>query len=386
MTPRTPEKPIPFIDLVKPHVTLKQELLAVVAQAVDSASFIGGPMVAGFEADFAEYVGTRFAAGVGSGTDALRFALLAMGIGPGQGVVTVPNTFIATTEAITQTGAKIYFVDCEADTCLLDVNRLEAFLKEHCAQGAQRERPAALLPVHLYGQCADMDGILGLARKYELRVLEDAAQAHGATYKNKPAGSLGDAAAFSFYPAKNLGACGEAGAVTTNDPQIDAQVRMLRDHGQRTKYYHVLEGYNGRLDAIQAGFLRVKLRRLEEWNHQRRQLARIYDQAFAGSDGVRPVRVLPHNHSCYHLYVIQVAQRDALRAWLEAKGMATGLHYPLPLHLQECYQHLGYAPGSFPAAERSAAEVLSLPIYPGLEAEQARRVAQEVLNFLHQRA
>lgn len=380
---RTPTGPVPFVDLIKPHVVLKQELLEVVAQALDSASFIGGPMVAGFEADFAGYVGTRFAAGVGSGTDALRFALMAMGIGPGQGVVTVPNTFIATTEAISQAGAKIYFVDCEADTCLLDVNRLEDFLRERFERGPQGERPAAILPVHLYGQTADMDAILSLARKYELKVLEDAAQAHGATYKGRPAGCLGDAASFSFYPGKNLGACGEAGAVTTNDPQIDERVRMLRDHGQRTKYYHLLEGYNGRLDAIQAGFLRVKLRHLDEWNQKRRQLAQIYDRAFAGAEGIRPVRILSHNLSCHHLYVIQVAPRDALKAHLEAKGIATGLHYPVPLHLQECYHRLGYSRGTFPCAERSASEIISLPIYPDLEAEQVSRVAQEVLSFFH---
>lgn len=377
---------IPFLDLIAQHSPLKDELMQVVSGAIDSAGFIGGPLVSGFEADFARYVRTQYAVGVGSGTDALRLALMALGIGEGARVITVPNTFIATTEAISQAGAQIDFVDVDEDTCLMNPNCLEDFLRGCFAKRTKAERPVAIVPVHLYGQCADMDAIQNLATRYELKVLEDAAQAHGATYRGKPAGGLGDAAAFSFYPGKNLGALGEAGAVTTNNPAVAEKVRILRDHGQQTKYFHSLEGYNSRLDAIQAGFLRVKLRYLDEWNHQRRQLSQIYDQAFAEVEGIRPVRILPHNHSCYHLYVIQVAQRDALKAWLEAKGIATGLHYPLPLHLQECYRHLGYSRGSFPGAERSAAELLSLPIYPSLEAEQAMRVAQEVLNFLHQRA
>lgn len=376
---------IPFLDLISQHSPLKDELMQVVSGAIDSAGFIGGPLVSGFEGDFARYVQTQYAIGVGSGTDALRLALLALGIRKGARVITVPNTFIATTEAISQAGASIDFVDVDEDTCLMDPGCLEDFLRDCFAKRPKSQRPVAVVPVHLYGQCADMDAIRGLANKYELKVLEDAAQAHGATYKGKSAGGLGDAAAFSFYPGKNLGALGEAGAVTTNYPEVADKVRILRDHGQRTKYFHSLEGYNSRLDAIQAGFLRVKLRRLDEWNEKRRRIAAIYDQSFDGIGGIRPVKILPYNHSCYHLYVIHVTQRDALKPWLEAKRIAIGLHYPLPLHLQECYRHLGYSPGSFPRAERSAAELLSLPIYPDLAEEQARRVAQEVLNFLHQR-
>lgn len=375
------DKLIPFLDLATQHQSIRLELLQVLAEAIENAGFVGGPMVKGFEADFAHYVGTGFAIGVGSGTAALRLTLLSLGLTPGAGVITVPNTFIATVEAITQAGGRIEFVDCEPDTCLLDPNRLEAWLKQRFSSGPKEARPAAIIPVHLYGQCADMDAILELARRYELKVLEDAAQAHGATYRGRPAGSLGDAAAFSFYPGKNLGALGEAGAVTTNNPAITEQVRMLRDHGQRTKYYHVTEGYNERLDAIQAGFLKVKLKYLDGWNQKRAVVAAIYDGAFAGVNQVRPVTVSPHNVSCYHLYVIHVSNRDELQGQLKSKGIQTGLHYPVPLHLQECYAHLGFARGSFPNAEKSAGELLSLPIFPEMEPEEALRVATEVINF-----
>jgi dTDP-4-amino-4,6-dideoxygalactose transaminase len=373
---------IPFLDLIAQHSPLKDELMQVMSGAIDSAGFIGGPLVSGFEADFARYVRTQYAVGVGSGTDALRLALMALGIGGGARVITVPNTFIATTEAISQAGAQIDFVDVDGDTCLMDPNSLEDFLKDCFAKSKPAERPVAIVPVHLYGQCADMDAITALAKRYELKVLEDAAQAHGATYKGKSAGGLGDAAAFSFYPGKNLGALGEAGAVTTDDRAVAEKVQILRDHGQSTKYYHGVEGYNSRLDAIQAGFLRVKLPYLDEWNDQRRQIAAIYDQSFAGDDEVRPVRIAPGNVSCYHLYVIRVRERGALQAKLKESGIMTGLHYPLPLHLQECYTPLGFGKGAFPRAEKAASELLSLPMYPSMRLEQAARVAQKIKQFV----
>lgn len=348
---------------------------------MDEATFVGGPAVTEFETEFARFVGSEFAVGVASGTDALRLALIAMGIAPGARVVTVPNTFIATTEAISQAGGRFEFVDVDPDTCLMDSNRLEDHLKKRFRSAPSDAHPSAIVPVHLYGQCADMDAINDLARKYELLVLEDAAQAHGATYKGRSAGTLGDAAAFSFYAGKNLGACGEAGAVVTNNQEIADKVRMLRDHGQKSKYFHTLEGYNARLDALQAGILRVKLRYLPEWNAARREIAAFYDAAFAGSEWVRPIRVKPYNVSCYHVYVIHVPQRDALQVHLKALGIATGLHYPIPLHLQECYTYLNLGVGCFPHAERSASESLSLPIFPELGIERAQYVADAVKNF-----
>ena len=371
---------IPFFDLPAQHIALKQELMQVFSDALDSAGFSGGPIVEAFEEEFAAFVGVNHAVGVASGTDALELALVAMGIKAGSRVVTVPNTFIATTEIISRAGARIDFVDIDPETCLMDPNRLEEHLKRRFA-GPRVDWPSAIIPVHLYGQCADMDAVLCLGQQYDLLVLEDAAQAHGATYKGKPAGSMGHAAAFSFYPGKNLGACGEAGAVTTNDPGIAEKVAMLRDHGQQTKYYHAVEGCNGRLDAIQAGFLRVKLPHLAKWNALRQQVAGAYDSAFEGVDWLRLVKVRPDNVSSHHLYVIHTRQRDQLREHLEKNSIETGLHYPLPLHLQECYVHLGFERGSFPEAERSADELVSLPMFPELGLDRARKVIDSVLAF-----
>jgi dTDP-4-amino-4,6-dideoxygalactose transaminase len=284
-----------------------------------------------------------------------------------------------------QVGARIAFVDIDPDTCLMDPNRLEDFLKARFASGAPEDRPAAVVPVHLYGQCVDMDAVNELARRHGLRVLEDAAQAHGARYRGRPAGTLGDAAAFSFYPGKNLGACGDAGAVTTSNLAVAEEVRTLRDHGQKQKYVHVREGYNARLDALQAGFLRVKLRHLEGWNQRRREAAAWYDRDLADLERVRPVQVQPWNVPARHLYVVHAAQRDALQTYLKGRGITCGLHYPIPLHLQACYAALGYGPGSLPQAEWSAARVLSLPLYPELEAEQVRRVVAAVRAFAEDR-
>ena len=386
---------IPFLDLITPHVELEPQLTEVFRQALCTAGFIGGPMVEEFEASFAEFCAADHAIAVSSGTDALRFALMACGVGPGDVVVTVPNTFIATTEAISQARAIPEFVDVDEQTNNISVEMLERFLEKRCVRNNAGKlislrcgRPVtAVIPVHLYGQMADMDPILALAERFGLVVIEDACQAHGAEYFSKrlnrwmKAGSVGRAAAFSFYPGKNLGACGEAGAVTTNDAGVSAKVRMLRDHGQEKKYVHGLEGYNGRLDAIQAGILRVKLSYLEQWNSQRRERAGNYDRLLADNDSV----IRPHEPSwsrgVYHLYVVRTSDREGLMNHLKEAGVGTGIHYPIPLHLQKAYSPLNYNPGDFPVTERLATEIVSLPMYPQLTESQQAIVAREVLAF-----
>jgi dTDP-4-amino-4,6-dideoxygalactose transaminase len=390
---------IPFLDLVTPHRELKNELVAVFEHALETAGFIGGPMVAGFEEDFGRFCGTRHCVGVGSGTDAVRFALLAAGVKPGDVVVTVPNTFIATAEAITQAGATPDFVDVDKRTYNMDPEQLGKYLRVQCSvdetvgrvYNRKLGRPVtAVVPVHLYGQPADMDPILDLAQRFGVGVVEDACQAHGAEYFSKKenawkkAGSMGKAAAFSFYPGKNLGACGEGGAVTTNDDEIARQVRMLRDHGQSRKYFHDVEGYNGRLDAIQAGILRVKLRHLAKWNEERRGAVACYRDLF-GAAAVEKL-ILPFEpnwaRSVYHLYVVRVSNRDALIGHLAAAGIGTGIHYPIPLHLQKAYESLGYEAGDFPIAEELASEIVSLPMFPNLTVDQQERVISEIRSFI----
>ncbi len=291
----------------------------------------------------------------------------------------MPNTFIATAAAITQAGGAIEFVNVDPSTCLMDPNRLEDHLKRRATP--ETVRPGVVLPVHLYGQCADMDAICDVARRHGLRVLEDAAQAHGSTYRGQPAGALGDAAAFSFYPGKNLGACGEGGAVTTNDPELARHVLLLRDHGRSDKYAHSIEGYNGRLDAIQAGILQLKLKHLPAWNQRRRHWAGIYDAGLARLSSLRLVRRRAYQESSHHLYVIRSSGREALQGYLREQGIATGVHYPIALHLQACYQRLGLAAGSFPHAEAACAEVLSLPMFPELRVEQVERVVAALRAF-----
>ena len=355
-------------------------------------------MVEEFEREFAEFCQAGHCLGVGNGTDALRFALIAAGVRPGDTVVTVPNTFIATTEAISQAGARPDFVDVEERTFNMDARKLDEYLETQCCleRGTGKllhrktgSRVTGIVPVHLYGQMADMDPILELAERHNLLVIEDACQAHGAAYYSrkehcwKKAGSMGAAAAFSFYPGKNLGACGEAGAVTTNDPELARKVRMLRDHGQAQKYSHEIEGYNGRLDAIQAGILTAKLQRLAEWNQKRRAIARRYGELLRSQ--VERM-ILPYESSLqravYHLYVVRVKNRDRLQAHLARANITTQVHYPIPLHLQPAYATLGHKIGDFPVTEKAAAEILSLPMYPQLEAWQQREVAQEVTHAL----
>jgi dTDP-4-amino-4,6-dideoxygalactose transaminase len=383
---------IPFLDLVTPHIELERELTEVFQKALRTAGFIGGPMVEEFETAFASFCETRYAIGVNSGTDALRFALMACGVQQGDVVLTVPNTFIATTEAISQAGALPDFIDIDEQTYNLSVERLSEYL-EQCTRDAEGRivsrrsgRPiTAVVPVHLYGQMADMDPILELADQYGLMVVEDACQAHGAEYFSRKnnrwmkAGSMGRAAAFSFYPGKNLGACGEAGAATTNDAEIARQIKMIRDHGQAQKYYHDIEGYNGRLDAIQAGLLHVKLAHLAKWNAQRRERAEEYNRLLSASDAVICPYEPSWSRSVYHLYVIRTTNRESVMKDLKDIGIGTGIHYPIPLHLQKAYASLGYSPGDCPIAESVSAEVLSLPMYPTLTQPQQAVVTEEIL-------
>lgn len=388
------DEKIPFLDLVTVHRGLEEEFVEILRTALSTAGFIGGPMVQGFEQDFARFCESRCCVGVSSGTDALRFALMAAGIRSGDIVVTVPNTFIATTEAISQAGGRPDFVDIDERTYTMNPIELRQYLEKKCTWDSKGKRAihngtgnpvTAVVPVHLYGQMVDMDSILALAAQYNLKVIEDACQAQGAEYFSqkenrwRKAGSMGHAAAFSFYPGKNLGACGEAGAMTTNDEQLDQTCRLLRDHGQSKKYFHDIEGYNGRLDAIQAGFLRAKLRHLKKWNEQRREIAERYHKLFVGTEGVV---TLPHqpewSRSVYHLYVVRVADRAQLQRRLEDVGISTGIHYPIALHLTQAYEGLGFHVGDFPVAEKTASQVLSLPMFPELTARQQERVAAEV--------
>jgi dTDP-4-amino-4,6-dideoxygalactose transaminase len=343
---------------------------------MENADFIGGPQVAGFEAEFGAYCESEYCVGVNSGTDALRFALIAAGVGPGDEVITVPHTFIATTEAISQVGAKPVFVDIAVKTHNMDVSRIA---------GAITPRTRAIVPVHIYGQPADMDPILEIAHKNDLVVIEDACQAHGALYKGKRTGSMGLIGCFSFYPGKNLGAFGEAGAVVTQSEEMANKIRMIRDHGQAQKYHHQMEGYNGRLDAIQAGVLRIKLRRLETWNQARRRNAGLYNELLSRIQGVTiPVELDGCRH-VYHLYVILVDDRNALQEYLAEKGVDTGLHYPVPLHLQKAYARQGHREGDFPVTESVARRVLSLPMFPELVEEQVEYVAHCIAQFMKKR-
>lgn len=388
---------IPFLDLVTPHRELEHELAAVFKDALSTAGFIGGPMVENFEREFAQFCESSHCVGVGSGTDALRFALMAAGVRQGEVVITVPNTFIATTEAISQAGARPVFVDIDESTYNMDPVKLRDYLENRCQLDSKtgwlvdhklQKRVSAIVPVHLYGQMADMDAIQELADRYGLIVIEDACQSHGAEYFSKKdgrwhkAGSMGLAAAFSFYPGKNLGACGEAGAVTTNDEVIAKKIKMIRDHGQAKKYYHDVEGYNGRLDAIQAGILLVKLKSLAKWNQQRREHAAFYREVTASS---KECCVLPTEPSwsraVYHLYVIRYSERESLREHLTSKGIGNAIHYPIALHLQAAYPHLGYKKGDFPLTEKVASEIISLPMYPQLRPEQQQRVADAIIKF-----
>ena len=358
---------VPFLDLSAHHAPLRSEINAAINEVIDCGAFAGGPYVDGFEKEFASYCGCEYAVGVGSGTDALWLALLASGVGPGDEVITVPNTFMATAEAITYCGARPVFVDVDALTYTLDPALLE---------DAITPRTKAVIPVHLFGQPADMDPILEIARSHGLVVIEDAAQAHGAEYKGRRAGSIGDAGCFSFYPGKNLGAFGEAGAVVTGDPELQKKIRILRDHGQIHKYHHTMVGWNARMDGIQAAVLAVKLRHLEKGNQLRRSHAAKYDEALKEIEELITPFAADYARHVYHIYAIRVPRRDEIVDLLAEMGVACGIHYPVPIHLQDAYQSLGYAIGAFPIAEKTARQFISLPMFPELTSAQVEIVTK----------
>ena len=389
-------KGVPFVDLVTPHLELEEEFVGIVRGVLKSGMFAGGPLVEEFEREFARYCGAKHCIGVSNGTDALRFALIAAGVQHGDEVLTVSNTFVATVEAIVQAGATPHFMDIDPRTFNISVDALREFLEVHCDRcertglplhRATRRRISAILPVHLYGQVCDMDPILKLADQYGLIVIEDSCQAHGAGYNStkegswKRAGSMGNAAAFSFYPTKNLGACGEAGAVTTNDENLAKKIRMIREHGQGKKYHHLVEGYNGRMDAMQAGFLKIKLRSMDKWNAERRSAAETYNRSFKGADWITTPFEPSWSRAVYHLYVVRVSRRDELQQYLSERKIGTALHYPIPLHLQPAFTHLGYREGDLPVTERLTNEILSLPMFPQIRPEQLEQVAEALSLF-----
>ena len=364
---------VPFLDLKAQYDPIREEIAEAIRQVIERTAFAGGPFVAQFEQEFAAFCGTKTCVGVGSGTDALWMALLGLGVGPGDEVITVPDTFIATAEAISFCGAKPVFVDVDPATYNMDPSKLAA---------AITPRTKAVIPVHLFGQTADMDPILAIARDHKLSVIEDASQAHGAEYKGKKAGSMGDAGCFSFYPGKNLGAYGEAGAVVTNDAELDRKIRMLRDHGQAKKYYHSLIGWNARMDGIQGAILSAKLKHLPAWTEGRRRNAGIYNELLKDVKGVTTPADAAYGKHVYHIYAIRAADRDRLIATLAGKDIHCGIHYPIPVHLLEAYKSLNLGRGSFPVAEKSAAEFVSLPMFPELTGEQIARVAAEIRRAL----
>jgi dTDP-4-amino-4,6-dideoxygalactose transaminase len=367
---------VPFLDLRAHHEPLMDEFVNAFRQVTDASAFAGGPFVARFETEFAGFCGSRHALGLASGTDALWLSLLALGVGAGDEVITVPNSFMATAEAISLCGARPVFVDVDPETYTMDPEQLEA---------AITLRTQAIIPVHLFGQTAAMDEILAIASHRGTPVVEDACQAHGASYKGRKAGSMGVAGCFSFYPGKNLGAFGEAGAITTDDPDLRAKVQVLRDHGQAAKYLHSMIGWNARMDGIQAAVLSVKLRRLSAANEARRVHARLYNELLADEPRViRPVVGRDNTHA-YHIYAVRVPDRDGVLQRMAARGVNCAIHYPVPIHLQKAYAFLGFGPGSFPVAEQCAKEFLSLPMYPELTEEQIRFVVDTLKESLLER-
>ena len=363
---------IPLVDLKEQFQPLKKEIMTEIEGVLDKMQLFLGENVYQLEREFADYCGARFAVGVGSGTDALYLSLRAMGVGHGDEVITVANSFIATAEAIVHAGARPVFVDIDAETYTIDATKVEA---------AITERTKAVLPVHLYGHPADMDPIMAIARRHGLRVIEDACQAHGAEYKGVKVGTIGDAGAFSFYCSKNLGAYGEGGMVVTKDREIATQVQMLRDHGRNGKYHHATMGTNSRLDEIQSAILRVKLRHLDEWNTMRRALAAEYNsQLFGIEEIVRPTERV-HAEHVYHLYVIRTPDREGLRARLRRHNIETGIHYPIPVHLQQALLAAGHSGGSLPVTESVSQEILSLPMYPELTVDQVHYISQSVKDY-----
>jgi dTDP-4-amino-4,6-dideoxygalactose transaminase len=356
---------IPLVDLKAQYQTIKTEIDAAISRVIESTSFILGPEVEGFEQAFAEYVGARFCIGVNNGTAAVQLALMACGIGQGDEVIVPTNSFFATAESVSTAGATPVFVDADRTSYTIDTSKIEAVITP---------RTRAIMPVHLYGQSADLDPIFEIAKRHHLLVIEDAAQAHGAEYKGRRVGALGQAGCFSFYPGKNLGAYGEAGALVTNDESVARQARLLRDHGSTSKYEHEIIGYNFRIEALQAAVLRVKLGHLNAWNDLRRAHAASYGELLKDSNLVLPQEASYARH-IFHCYVVQSESRDALRDQLLAAGIQTGVHYPIPIHLQKAYASLGYRREDFPETERLCDRVLSLPIFPELRQEQLAAIA-----------
>jgi dTDP-4-amino-4,6-dideoxygalactose transaminase len=360
---------VPFLDLSAHHQPMREQLDAAIRDVIDSNAFAGGPFVAAFEREFAQYCGSAFAVGVGNGTDALWLSLLALGVGPGDEVITVPSTFIATAEAISCCAARPKFVDIDERTYTLDPSLLEAAITSNTK---------AIIPVHLFGQCADMDPILEIADRRGIPVVEDACQAHGAIYKGRKAGTMGVAGCFSFYPGKNLGALGEAGAVVTGDEGLAEKIRVLRDHGQHRKYHHSKIGWNARMDGIQGAVLSVKLKHLDVGNVKRHSHALLYDQLLGETQEIITPFESPHGRHIYHVYAVRVRNRNQVLQAMADKGITCAIHYPIPVHLQDAYHFLGCQKGSFPVAETCADEFLSLPMFPELSNAQIHAVADEL--------
>jgi dTDP-4-amino-4,6-dideoxygalactose transaminase len=369
---------IPLVDLQAQYATIKNEIDAVVSEVISQSAFIGGPYVQSFESAFAEYCGVRHCIGVGNGTDAIFIAIKALGVGDGDEVITVANSFIATSEAITQTGARVVFVDIDPKTYNIDTNKIAEKITS---------RTKAIIPVHLYGQPADMDPILSLAKKHNLKIVEDCAQAHGAVYKGRTIGSIGDIACFSFYPGKNLGAYGDAGAIVTNNDELAQKARMFANHGRIEKYDHEIEGVNSRLDGLQAAVLGVKLKHLEKWSESRRKNAYFYNEYLKGMDLVTPTEI-DNIKAVYHLYVVRVKRelRQGLQEHLKSKGVSTGIHYPIALPNLKAYSYLNHNRNEFPEATKASQEIVSLPIYPELTEEQIRYIADGIKkNYIRDR-
>ena len=359
--------PVPFLDLRAHHEPFMEEFVGAFRRVAETSAFAGGPFVAAFEKEFAAFCGAKHCIAVGNGTDALWLSLLALGVGPGDEVITVPNSFMATAEAISYCGAKPVFVDVDEETYTMDVTQLEK---------AITVRTRAIIPVHLYGQMADMDAILAIAARYGVPVVEDACQAHGAKRNGRTAGTAGATGCFSYYPGKNLGAFGEAGGITTNDSELCTKMQVLRDHGQAKKYFHSMIGWNARMDGIQGAILSIKLRHLAAGNESRRQHAEMYDSLLADEPRIITPASAAGTENVHHIYPVRVANRDQVLAKMNARGLNCAIHYPVPIHLQEAYAGLGLKAGSFPVVERVAGELLSLPMYPELKPEQVQRVAE----------
>ncbi|AZO96653.1 DegT/DnrJ/EryC1/StrS family aminotransferase [Halocella sp. SP3-1] len=365
---------IPLMDLSGCYSQVYDEIMEKTKHVINNTQFILGEEVDRFEEEFAKYCNVNYIVSCGNSTDALIFSLKALGIGPGDIVITVPHTFIATAEAITAVGAKVDFIDIEESTYTMDPQKL----KEYLERQDNTENIKAIIPVHLYGQMADMERLVEIAKQYNLKVIEDAAQAHGAELNGKRSGEYGDVATFSFYPGKNLGAFGDAGAAVTNNLQLAEKIRMLSNHGRLEKYVHQIEGYNSRLDNIQAAVLRVKLKYLEEWTDNRIKKAQYYTKLLSNNDNLVTPMIRKGARHVYHLYVIRINNRDKVRKKLSRKGINTGIHYPVPLHLQPAYKYLGYKEGDFPISEKVSNEIISLPMWPEIDKKSIKLICEEV--------